>query len=190
MGHVTGIILAGGAGSRLGGADKGLQLHAGRPLIEWVIERLRPQVETILISCNRNLKRYAGYACPVFADRMPLYSGPLAGLARVLPEVETTTCVTVPCDNPALPLDLVERLQTALALESSARVAVAHDGERLQPLYAMLPATLGAELEAWLQAGGRAPREWYPQLGMQLASFADAPGQFRNLNAASDLENR
>lgn len=187
MSKVTGIILAGGAGSRLGGADKGLQRHAGRPLIEWVIERLQPQVDSIVISCNRNLDHYSDYGFPVFADRMPLYSGPLAGLARVLPELGTPYCVTVPCDNPGIPRDLVKRLRDALAENSAARVAVGHDGTRLQPLYALLPAALGTELDAWLKAGGRAPREWYPQLGMQLASFADAPGSFDNLNTPDEL---
>lgn len=189
MDRVTGIILAGGAGSRLGGVDKGLQKHAGRPLIESVIERLQPQVDSILISCNRNLDQYSDYGFQVFQDQMPLYSGPLAGLARTLREVQTPMCVTVPCDNPELPPDLVARLEAALAQEPDARVAVAHDGERLQPLYALLPASLGDALDAWLESGGRAPREWYPQIGMQLASFADCPEPFRNLNTLNEFGN-
>lgn len=187
MKNVTGIILAGGAGSRLGGADKGLQAHAGRPLVGQVIERLRPQVDSILISCNRNLGQYAEYGCPVVTDEMPLFSGPLAGLSRCLRDVEAPLCLTVPCDNPEIPPDLTERLHASLQLHPDARVAIAHDGEHLQPLYALIDTGLRDELQTWLDAGGRAPRAWYPEVGMAIASFEDCPQLFRNLNTPNEL---
>lgn len=186
METVTGIILAGGAGSRLGGADKGLREYAGRALIERVIERLRPQVDRILISCNRNLGQYAQYGYPTVTDRMPLYSGPLAGLASALQETRTPLAVSVPCDNPEIPLDLVSRLRSAYDSSPDSQVALAHDGTRLQPLYALLQTSLGEQLNTWLDAGGRAPRNWYPELKMQLASFEDCPQLFQNLNTLNE----
>ncbi len=129
--RVTAAILAGGAGKRLGGRDKGLESLAGRPLIAHVIERIRPQVDDVIIVANRHLDEYAAYA-RVVADDSPGFLGPLAGIATALARCETEWLLTASVDVPQPPLDLASRLT-----RTSAEVAVAHDGERRQPLFAL-----------------------------------------------------
>jgi molybdopterin-guanine dinucleotide biosynthesis protein A len=124
---ITGVILAGGEGRRLGGVDKGLQELRGRPMVQWVLERLAPQVDTVLISANRNLQRYAAFGCPVLPDRIPDFAGPLAGLHAALTQAATPLVATVPCDSPFLPADLVARLHAAL-MADQAELAVARAG--------------------------------------------------------------
>ena len=126
---ITGVILAGGRGSRMGGVDKGLQDLQGRPLVQWVLERLAPQVDSVLINANRNLPRYAGFGCPVLPDLIPDFAGPLAGLQAALAGAATPLVATVSCDSPLLPADLVRRLQEALAA-ADADLTVARAGNR------------------------------------------------------------
>ena len=121
---ITGVILAGGLGRRMGGVDKGLQNLNGRPLVQWVLDRLTPQVDTVLISANQNLLRYGEFGCPVVPDRIPDFSGPLAGLHAALSQSTSPLLATVPCDSPFLPADLVQRLHSALETEG-AELAVA-----------------------------------------------------------------
>ncbi len=187
MDSVTGIVLAGGAGARLGGADKGLHDFRGRPLVEWTLDRLQPQVDTVIISCNRNLDRYASFGHPLVQDRLPPHAGPLAGLAAALSVAPSPLCVSVPCDNPHLPANLVARLAEAHAAHDG-QPCVAHDGEREQWLYAILRRDQGRELDLWLDQGGRAAREWYRAAGAVMVDFSDARDAFRNLNLHRDFE--
>ncbi len=138
---ITGVILAGGKARRMGGDDKGLVDFAGRPLVAWVIDSLRPQVGALVINANRNHDRYARYGYPVIADAMTDFQGPLAGFSAALAEVRTPWIVTVPCDGPYPAPDLVQRLCDALA-EQGAELAVASDGQRMQPVYALIPRAL------------------------------------------------
>ena len=183
---VTGLILAGGRARRLGGVDKGLVDFAGKPLIEYVIEGLRHQVERLLINANRNADRYRDYGFPVIADDLTNFQGPLAGVATALRRVETDYLLTAPCDGPRLPRDLRERLMTALA-DSAAKAAVAHDGKRAQYAFALLHRDCGESLSAYLDSGERSIRGWFATLDPAVADFSDKPEAFFNINRPTDL---
>lgn len=190
--QVTGVILAGGMARRMGGQDKGLVDFAGRPLVEWVLAALTPQVGGILINANRNHARYAGYGHLLVADAMKDYQGPLAGFACALAASPTPWIVTVPCDGPYLAPDLVARLTQALAGSGSdagagAELAVASDGHRLQPVYALLPRTLVPSLATFLAAGERKIDRWYAQHRIAIADFSDCPDCFANINSPADV---
>ncbi|WP_295448650.1 molybdenum cofactor guanylyltransferase MobA [uncultured Thiodictyon sp.] len=182
---ITGVILAGGAARRLGGQDKGLWSFAGRPLVEWVIRALAPQVGTLLISANRNLEHYAGYGLPVVTDLDPGFQGPLAGVRSALRAARTDWIVTLPCDGPYPAPDLVARLVQALH-DQRGELAVATDGRRIQPVHALLPVALAADLEAFLDTGERKPTLWYARHRVALADLSNRPGCFANLNTPED----
>ncbi|MEW8500460.1 MAG: molybdenum cofactor guanylyltransferase MobA, partial [Candidatus Thiodiazotropha taylori] len=129
----TAVILAGGRGSRMGGNDKGLILFDGKPLIEHVVNTIAPQVGRLLINANRNMVEYQRFGYPVIRDELSGYQGPLAGIYSALEQITTSNLITVPCDGPRLPKDLVARLASAREA-AAADIAVAHDGKRLQPV--------------------------------------------------------
>lgn len=183
---VTGGILAGGRGMRMGGVDKGLVLHEGRELVAHMIERLRPQVGTILISANRNVDRYARFAHPVFTDDDDGFLGPLAGIARLLRETETPFLVTTPCDTPEFPADLVHRLLQRQR-ETGADAVVAHDGEQRQFLFTLYRRELAASARAALEGGERAVWRWHEGLNLAEARLEGQAAAFENLNSKSDL---
>jgi molybdenum cofactor guanylyltransferase len=185
--QVTGVILAGGRGRRMGGVDKGLVELAGRPLIEHVLDGLRPQAAQILINANRHHDVYERYGCPVVGDAMADYQGPLAGFSAAMKAASTPWILTVPCDGPWMPPDLLARMALALS-EQGAELAVAHDGERLQPVYALLPSSLLDSLTAFLQAGDRKIDLWYAQHRMAKADFSDCAETFRNVNTPEQRE--
>ena len=182
---VAGLILAGGRARRMGGQDKGLIPLAGRPMIEHVLRRLRPQVATIVISANRNGERYARFGHPVIADVLGDYPGPLAGVLSALIDTRQPWLAVVPCDSPLLPEDIVERLLHT-ALTASAELAVAHDGERLQPVFALLHRSLLASLRAYLESGGHKVDAWYAQHRMIATDLSDRPEAFVNINTPED----
>jgi len=184
---VTAVILAGGMGRRMGGVDKGQVRLNDKPLIEWVIEAIRPQVQTILINANRNPDAYAQYGYPVLRDQLADYQGPLAGFAAGMQAATTDYIVTVPCDGPLLAADLVQRLADALAVQQ-AEIAVAHDGKRIQPVYALLPVSLLPSLMAFLDSGERKIDRWYVQHQLALADFSDEASTFMNINTPADRE--
>ena len=183
--QVSAVILAGGMGRRMGGQDKGQLELNGRPLIEFVLETIQPQVKTILINANRNQAEYARYGYPVVPDLLQGYQGPLAGFAAGMRAATTPYVVTLPCDGPFSPPDLVARLAAALE-KGHADIAVAHDGERLQPVYALLPTSLSASLESFLAAGERKIDHWYTQHKMVRVDFSDVAKTFRNINTPQD----
>jgi len=184
---VSGLVLAGGRGQRMGGLDKGLVPLAGRPMIEHVLDAIRPQVTNIIISANRNLDRYQGYGCPVVSDEEDGYPGPLAGVLAGLKATETPFLVTVPCDAPMLAPDLVRRLQEALRAED-ADLAVASDGERLQPVFMLLSTRLAPSLNEYLAGGGRKIDTWYGRLRLAVADLSDRPETFVNVNDPTERE--
>ncbi|MEY6431258.1 molybdenum cofactor guanylyltransferase MobA [Thioalkalicoccus limnaeus] len=185
--QITGLILAGGRGRRLGGSDKGLVGCAGRPLIAWVIDALAPQVGGgLLISANRNLATYRALGWPVVQDREDDFAGPLAGLASAMAAARTPWILVVPCDAPLIPADLATRLAAALVAER-AELALADDGERLHPLHALLPVDLAPSLDRFLASGQRAVRDWYAQHHCAKADLSDQADAFRNLNTPADI---
>lgn len=183
---VCGLLLAGGRASRLGGEDKGLVELCGQPLIAHGIRRLSPQVDTLLISANRNLPRYRDFGLAVIEDEFGDFEGPLAGLLRGLEACEAPLLATLPCDAPLAPPDLVERLHAALK-ESGARAAIADDGERLQPLFGLFRRELAPDLADWLGRGGRKVQDWVTSLRPAVVDFSHCPQAFRNVNTPGDL---
>ncbi len=183
---ITGVILAGGQARRMDGRDKGLLPFAGRPLVEWVIESLRSQVGDLLISANRHPDIYAAYGVPVVPDLEPGFQGPLAGVLSAMNSVRTDWILTLPCDGPRPPSDLCERLADAL-VKADAGLAVATDGNRTQPLYALLPVALADSLRGFLAGGERRVESWQSRHRVALAGFSDRPDCFVNLNTLADL---
>jgi molybdopterin-guanine dinucleotide biosynthesis protein A len=188
--EVTGLLLAGGLGQRMGGADKGLvtldQLD-GRPMASWILERLRPQVACIIINANRHQEQWRTFGERVISDRMEGFLGPLAGMHAGLQCCSTPWLVTVPCDSPFLPLDLVERLVTG-AESASAEVAVARTDDRLQPAFALMRRELGHRLEDYLQGGGRSLTGWFDSVNGVVVEFSDSDA-FANFNTPAELYN-
>lgn len=184
---ITAVILAGGKGRRMDGEDKGLVKLENRPLIEYVIDAISPQVETIILNANRNQELYARYGYPVVSDTLLDYQGPLAGFICALKSSTTSHIVTLPCDGPFVPTDLVERLICALT-ENNAEIAVAHDGDRMQPVYSLIPTTLSNSLNAFLDSGERKIDLWYKQHRVALADFSGCPETFRNINTAEQRD--
>lgn len=169
----------------MGGSDKGLLTLDGTPMIEHVLRVLRPQVSDVLISANRNRSRYAAFGCRVISDSESGYLGPLAGMLSGMFAASTPWLVSVPCDSPLLPADLVSRLHAALTA-AGARLAVAHDGQRLQPVFALLDVALRDHLQAFLAAGERKIDRWYLQHACVEVDFSDAPDAFRNVNTPQE----
>ncbi len=184
---VTAVILAGGKGRRMQGKDKGLVELSERPLIEHVIAAIEPQVETIILNANRNQQQYSHYGYRVISDTLDNYQGPLAGFFSAMKEATTSHIITLPCDGPLLADDLVERLIFA-SNKDNAEIAVAHDGERMQPVYSLIPITLSASLGAFLDSGERKIDLWYKQHQVALADFSDCPETFRNINTAEERD--
>lgn len=183
---ITGVVLAGGLGRRMGGVDKGLQLLGGRPLVAHVLERLRPQVERLAINANRSQSEYAGFGFPVFADTLADFPGPLAGLQAALQFAETPLVLTVPCDSPFLPADLSERLRAGMN-ESDAPLAIARAEGRVHPVFCLCRRALLADLTAYLASGGRRVAEWCAAAGAAVVDFDDQSAAFRNFNTLADL---
>jgi|SRR5690625_1152199 len=182
---VTGVILAGGLATRMGGVDKGLVTVAGRPMVEHIIERLRPQTAALMINANRSHDQYARYDLPVVADRIGDYAGPLAGMASGLQSATTPWIISVPCDSPLVPSDLVARLWAARQQEQ-ADLAVAFAEARMQPVFALLPRTLLPSLEDFLDRGERKIDRWFAAHKTALAHFDDSPEAFLNVNTPED----
>jgi molybdenum cofactor guanylyltransferase len=186
---ITGIVLAGGLGRRMSddgaGIDKGLQPFRGRPMVQHVIERLRPQVGALAINANRNLDTWRGFGHPVFGDVLEGYAGPLAGLHAAMRFAATSWLVTAPCDSPFLPTDLVARLASAAAA-ADAQVAVARTGGQPHPVFALVERRLLPDLESFLASGQRRIDRWYAPLRVVEVTFADERA-FRNINTVDEL---
>ncbi|MBG7601549.1 MAG: molybdenum cofactor guanylyltransferase [Gammaproteobacteria bacterium] len=185
--EITAVILAGGRGRRMGCKDKGLVELNGAPLIEHVLSAVSPQAGQLVINANRNLEEYQRYGFPVVSDTMADYQGPLAGFASTMAAAKTDYIVTIPCDSPLPPADLVQRLVDALQNED-AELAVAHDGKRLQPVFALIKVKLLPSLLQFLQRGDRKIDLWYAQHKMAKADFSDIPETFLNINTPGDQE--
>jgi len=187
---ITGLILAGGRGSRMGGVDKGLQNHQGMPMAMHALLRLGPQVGQLMINANRNLGAYESMGVPVWPDALPDYPGPLAGFLAGLEHCETPFLVTVPCDTPGFPADLVERLAAALeANDAEIAMAATREGDRLQvqPVFCLMKAALMESLVRFTQQGERKIDRWTAQHRCVEVPFNDAQAFF-NANTLAELQ--
>jgi len=169
----------------MGGVDKGLQPLRGRPMIEWVLERLTPQVAEIIINANQNIERYESYGHRVVPDEIGGFAGPLAGLHAGLKAAAHSLVVTVPCDSPFLPSDLVSRLRNSLGEN---HLAVARTGDQPHPVFALMKRQVRESLEAFLATGGRKIDAWYAALKVVEVSFDDEADAFRNINTLEELK--
>jgi molybdenum cofactor guanylyltransferase len=188
---ITGLVLAGGRGSRMGGIDKGLQPHLGQPLALHALQRLAPQVGRVALNANRNLAAYAEMGAPVWPDALPDQPGPLAGFLAGLAHCETPWLVTVPCDTPDFPADLVARLARAAA-DSGADIALAASREpagsvQPQPVFCLLRTRLRDELADAIAAGERKIERWARSQACAQVVF-DEGGAFFNANTLAELE--
>jgi molybdenum cofactor guanylyltransferase len=196
---ITGLILAGGRGSRMGGVDKGLQNFNGIPLALHTLMRLGPQVESVMVNANRNLSAYESFGAAVWPDASADFAGPLSGFLIGLERAETPYVLTVPCDTPRLPLDLAERLAQALVRED-ADIAMAAAPEtdtqgntqtRTQPVFCLMKIELSESLVKFTHAGGRKIDAWTAQHKTVVVPF-DAPNDdplaFANVNTLTDLQ--
>ncbi len=183
---ITGLILAGGQGRRMGGVDKGLQVLRGKPMIEWVLARFAPQVDEVLVNANQNAERYASFGHRVVADDIAGFAGPLAGLQAGLKAASHPLVVTCPCDSPFLPADLVARLREALERQS-ADLAVAKTGDQAHPVFSLCRRDLLPHLTEFLQSGGRKIDAWYATLKVVEVKFDDEAEAFSNINTRDEL---
>jgi molybdopterin-guanine dinucleotide biosynthesis protein A len=181
---ITGLVLAGGQGRRMGGVDKGLQLLRGKPMAQWAIERLAPQVDEVLINCNQNLEAYARFGRRLVPDEIRGFAGPLAGLHAGLKAAAHALVVTVPCDSPFLPEDLVSRLIEHIEGKD---LAVAKTGDQPHPVFSLVRKNVLPNLEAFLNGGGRKIDAWYASLRTVEVAFDDEADAFRNINTIEEL---
>lgn len=183
---VTGVILAGGRARRMGGDDKGLLPFRGRPLVSHALDALRPQVDNLIINANRNADQYRELGCPVVADSLEGFQGPLAGMLTALEYSRDDYVLTAPCDSPFLTPLLRRRMMETL-LAARAAVAVASDGERLQPVFCLISRELRDDLHAFLQQGGRKIDAWLARQRLAEVDLSDQPQTFINCNSPEDL---
>ena len=183
---ITGVVLAGGLGRRMGGVDKGLRPLPGRPMVAAVIERFAPQVSELLINANQNIEIYAQFGYRVVADVIGGFAGPLAGLHAALTAATHRLVATAPCDSPFLPTDVVARLHDAM-LTNEAQLAVAKTGEQAHPVFCLCQRDILPHLEQFLASGGRKIDLWYATLRVVEVGFDDVADAFSNINSPQEL---
>ncbi|MDH5485201.1 MAG: molybdenum cofactor guanylyltransferase MobA [Gammaproteobacteria bacterium] len=181
------VILAGGRGKRMHGEDKGLIEWRGKPLIEHILQRLPADHGQILINANRNIEHYQKYNYPVISDSIADYQGPLAGILSAMQQCSHEYLLCLPCDSPRPPENMLQRLTQCLQ-QNNACCALCHDGERLQPLFALLSCQLQVQLEQFLQAGERKVHAFFDALNPAICDFSDQAECFHNLNTPDDLQ--
>ena len=184
---VTGLILAGGKGSRMGGVDKGLQAFRGKRLVDHVYERFVPQVGGVIINANQNHEEYKTFGVRVVSDAIGGFAGPLAGLHAGLSISKRPFLASVPCDSPFLPADLIERLYQRID-ESGAELAVAKTGDQPHPVFSLMRRTVLDHLADFLKGGGRKIDAWYAALNVVEVAFDDEPEAFSNINTREELQ--
>ena len=183
---LTAVVLAGGQARRMGGSDKGLLLLNGRPLISYTLDALQPCTARILINANRNHQAYRQFGLPVIADDSGNYEGPLAGILSVLRQATTPYLLCVPCDSPQIRPPMLHRLVEALR-DDATECSVAHDGQRLHPVFLALKCSLAASLQAYLESGDRKIDLWLQQHRCRVVDYSDCPQMFINVNTPAQL---
>jgi molybdopterin-guanine dinucleotide biosynthesis protein A len=184
---VTGLILAGGKGSRMGGVDKGLQAFRGKRLVDHVYERLAPQVGGIIINANQNQEAYRTFGVRVVSDAISGYAGPLAGMHAGLSVSKRPFLATVPCDSPFLAEDLIARLYARID-ETGAELAVAKTGDQPHPVFSLMRRGVLHHLADFLKEGGRKIDAWYASLNVVEVAFDDEAEAFSNINTREELQ--
>ncbi|WP_439240523.1 molybdenum cofactor guanylyltransferase MobA [Lonepinella sp. BR2474] len=183
---ISAVILAGGKARRMQGADKGLQILAGKPLVEHIIRRLRPQIAEIAINANRHIEQYQQFGLPVFSDELADFQGPLSGMLTSLKRATSDYVLFVPCDCPFLPLNLLEKLKSAVLI-SQPLVAYATDGEREHPTFCLVSRQLCPALSAYLDQGERRMLQFMLEQGAVAVDFSEQKTAFRNFNTLQEL---
>ncbi|MEM7294014.1 MAG: molybdenum cofactor guanylyltransferase MobA [Pseudomonadota bacterium] len=185
--EIAAVILAGGQATRMEGRDKGLVELNDKPLVQHVIDVIAPQVDECVISANRHREEYEKYKLKVVSDAREDFPGPLAGMEATMAVVNARWLFTCPCDSPFISSDIVARLHTEL-MASSAQIAVAHDGERPQPVFALIDTQLRDSLAAFLDSGERKIMLWFRSEKMITVDFSDQPRNFININTESERQ--
>ncbi|TCP96234.1 molybdenum cofactor guanylyltransferase [Cricetibacter osteomyelitidis] len=183
---ISAVILAGGQGKRMGGVDKGLQLLQNRQLFQHVLQRLQPQINNITINANRNQAVYAQSGLPVFSDELADFQGPLSGMLSGLKQADTDFVLFVPCDCPLLPLNLLEKLQSAVS-SNKVLAAYAHDGERAHPTFCLLSTQLIPLLTDYLARGERRILFFMREVKAEKVDFSAEKDGFININSVDQL---
>ena len=183
---IAAVILSGGRATRMGGVDKGLIPLQNQPLIQHVINRLQPQVDEILINANREIAQYEPFGFKVLQDENQNFAGPLAGMVLGLKHAKHDLVLSVPCDSPLLPLDLVARLHNGM-LESRADIAVASSDGNAHPVFCLMKKSVLPSLIAFLDAGERKVSAWQKSQKYVEVDFTDCADAFVNLNTPQDL---
>ena len=182
----TGVILAGGQAQRMGGQDKGLIELNGSPMVQYVLDAIVPQVNKVIINANRNQNIYAHYGHKVIGDEFEGFCGPLAGMASSMRTIKTPFMLTAPCDSPFVPDDLAKRLYLQM-IKKDADISVAHDGNRIQPVFVLLKTALLDSMLAFLNKGERKIDRWFEQHILAVTDFSDKPDTFININNRDEL---
>jgi molybdenum cofactor guanylyltransferase len=190
--HTAAIILSGGAGKRLNGTDKGLQSYKGKRLVEHVIDAISPQVESLYICANRNLKTYTDFGFKVLSDEHQDYQGPMSGISTALRlellRSEADTVLVSSCDSPHLPHNLRQRLELGFSSSSEVDVAVAHDGRKRQNLHCLIKRQAWQSLIDFFDNGGRAMHRWFAEVDVVEVAFSDDEKVFFNINTSKQLD--
>lgn len=186
---ISAVILAGGKARRMEGRDKGLQLLGEKPLVEHILERLTPQIHNISINANRNQDAYAQWGYPVFSDELPDFQGPLSGMLTALSRAETDFVLFVPCDTPFFPLNLLEKLKSAVKNHRTL-LAYACDEEREHPTFCLMSVSLKDKLRDYLASGERRLLQFMRENGGISVQFDANEGQFLNFNTLDDLQEK
>ncbi len=187
MTKITGLILAGGRGSRMGSVDKGLQFFKSKPMVAHVLTRIQPQVDEILINANRSIAEYAAFGHRVIPDAIDGFAGPLAGLHIGMTHAAHPLVATVPCDSPFLPLDLIAQLSAAMQ-KSNTDLAVAKTFDQPHPVFCLVKTSLAPHLQTFLESGQRKIDKWYATLKIVEVQFDDEEAAFSNINTIDELK--
>ena len=184
---ISAVILAGGQAKRMGGVDKGLQTLHGKPLFQFIYDRLHSQVEHISVNANRNQAIYATAGVPVFGDNIGGFQGPLSGILTALERADTDFVLFVPCDSPFFPDNLLEKLKSAVVFHGVS-IAYVHDGEREHPTFCLMAHSLKEKLAAYLAAGERRMLQFMRQNGAVSVDFSENKAAFTNINTLDELQ--
>jgi molybdenum cofactor guanylyltransferase/molybdopterin-guanine dinucleotide biosynthesis protein MobB len=186
---VTGVILAGGQARRMGGEDKGLILYRNQPMVRYAINAMQPQVDSLIINANRHIDQYQRFGYPVISDSITGFHGPLAGMLTAMENTESDYILTSPCDCPNISPQLRQRMMEALLL-NQCDLAVASDGERMQPVFCLIPTRLKHSLKQFLEQGERKIDIWLAQHKLAQVDFSDQADTFVNFNQPQDLQQK
>lgn len=184
--NISAVILAGGRSARMEGKDKGLIPFEGKPMIAHVITVLSTLTPHIMINTNRNFEHYQKFGYPLISDETQDYDGPLAGFLAAMEAAVSNEVLLVPCDSPLLSRELIDRL-VQQKQASGAEITVAHDGQRRQPVHALLSVSLKDSLRTFLAGGQRKVDCWYPQHSVHEVDCSDIAETFINVNTPEEL---